>query len=83
MLFRSADGSGFILEASIESNELIFKRGIRVGMSQSDFVSLFEELKGKENLNTVIISTMEGLNQSVFLFDNGKLSTVKYESYFD
>lgn len=78
-----ADGSGFILEANIQSNELAFKKGIKIGMSQSDFFSLFEELQGKENLNTVIISTMEGLDQSVFIFDDGKLSTVKYESYFD
>lgn len=78
-----ADGSGFILEANIRSNEVTFKKGIRIGMSLNEFVLLFEELKGKENLETVIISTMEGLNQAVFSFDNDKLSSVRYESYFD
>ena len=78
-----ADGSGFILDASIQSDEPLFKKGIRIGMSQDDFISLFDELRGKEGFNTVIISTMEGLNQSVFVFEGGRLATVRYESYFD
>ena len=78
-----ADGSSLILEASIQSNQVSFKKGIRIGMSSNDFIALFEELQGMDDLNTVIISTMEGLNQSVFLFENQKLSNVRYESYFD
>jgi len=78
-----ADGSGFILETSIQSDDVKFKKGIRIGMSRTEFFSLFEELEGKPDLKSVLISTMEGLSQSEFVFVNDTLSTVRYQSYFD
>jgi hypothetical protein len=78
-----ADARGFIIGALIESNDVQLKKGIRIGMSEREFFALFHELKGKVNLNSVMISTLEGLNQTEFVFLNGKLSTVRYQSYFD
>jgi hypothetical protein len=78
-----SNNSGFILEANIQSKDIEFKKGIRIGMSRKDFFALFEELEGKPDLRSVIISTMEGLNQTEFIFTNDELSTVNYQSYFD
>ena len=78
-----ADAKGFIIGATIESNDVQLKKGIRIGMSDRDFYGLFEELKGKANLNSIMVSTLEGLNQTEFVFVNGKLSSVRYQSYFD
>ena len=78
-----ADARGFIIGASIESNDVELKKGIRIGMSDRDFFALFDELNGKEKLSSVMISTLEGLNQTEFVFLNGKLSAVRYQSYFD
>ncbi len=78
-----AGASGFITGATIESNAVEFKKGIKVGMGLDEFVSLFGELEGKENLHSVIISTLEGLSQTEFVFVNNRLSTIKYQSYFD
>jgi hypothetical protein len=78
-----ADAKGFIIGATIESNDVQLKKGIRIGMSDRDFSGLFDELKGKANLNSIVVSTLEGLNQTEFVFVNGKLSSVRYQSYFD
>jgi hypothetical protein len=78
-----ADARGFIIGASIESNDVELKNGIRIGMTDREFFALFDELKGKSDLHSVMISTPEGLNQTEFVFIDGKLSTVRYQSYFD
>lgn len=76
-------GRGFIIGATIASNDVEFKKGIRIGMNDTDFFAMFAELKGKTDLGTVVISTLEGLNQTEFEFVGGKLSAVRYQSYFD
>ncbi|MEX1239330.1 MAG: hypothetical protein WEB30_06420 [Cyclobacteriaceae bacterium] len=78
-----SNNSGFILEADIQSRSIDLKKGIRIGMTRKEFFSLFEELQGQPDLKSVMISTMEGLNQTEFLFPNDTLSRVKYQSYFD
>lgn len=78
-----SNNSGFVLEANIRSGDIELKKGIRIGMTRKQFFSLFEELDGKPDLKSVIISTMEGLNQTEFLFAGDTLSAVKYQSYFD
>lgn len=75
--------TGFIITADIESDKVEFKRGIRIGMPEAEFNALFEELKDQENLQTVTISTMEGLAYTEFLFSKRTLTTIKYQSYFD
>ncbi|HEX8041166.1 MAG TPA: hypothetical protein VF490_18590 [Chryseosolibacter sp.] len=78
-----ASSTGFITGATIGSNEVELKMGIKIGMSLEEFVSIFAELKGQGALRSVIISTEEGLNQTEFVFVNNRLSAVKYQSYFD
>ena len=78
-----ASSTGFITGATIGSNEVELKKGIKIGMSLEEFVAAFAELKGQGDLHSVIISTEEGLNQTEFVFVNNRLSAVKYQSYFD
>lgn len=78
-----ASSTGFITGATIASNEVELKSGIKIGMSLKEFVSIFAELKGQDNLHSVVISTEEGLNQTEFVFVDNRLSTIKYQSYFD
>jgi hypothetical protein len=75
--------SGFIISADIQSDRVQFKKGIVVGMDQKDFNALFDELKAEDTFSAVTITTTEGLAYSDFLFANGKLTTIKYQSYFD
>lgn len=77
------DTKGFIISADIQSDQVQFKKGIVVGMDQKEFNSLFDELKSEDTFSAVTITTTEGLAYSEFLFANGKLTTVKYQSYFD
>ena len=75
--------NGLLIMADIHSDRVEFKKGIRIGMMEPEFVSLFEELSGKENLNLVRISTFEGLTITEYLFENNKLTSVKFATYFD
>jgi|SRR5690349_6121550 len=77
------DVNGFIISADIQSDRVQFKKGIVVGMDQKAFNALFEELKPEDTFTAVTISTTEGLAYTDFLFANGKLTAVKYQSYFD
>ncbi|MEX2235541.1 MAG: hypothetical protein WD824_25505 [Cyclobacteriaceae bacterium] len=75
--------NGLLISADIHSDKVEFKKGIRIGMTLEEFSSLFEELRGKENLSLVRISTFEGLTNSEYLFVNNKLTSVKFATYFD
>lgn len=77
------DVNGFIISADIQSDRVQFKKGIVVGMDQKDFNSLFKELKPEDTFSAVTVTTTEGLAYTDFLFANGKLTAVKYQSYFD
>ena len=81
--YFQGNNNGFIISANIESDKVEFKKGIRIGMGETEFNSMFDELSGRKNLQMVTISTLEGLAYTEFLFANRKLAAIKYQSYFD
>jgi hypothetical protein len=79
---RSND-NGLLIMADIQSDKVDFKKGIKIGMSATEFSSLFGELNDRRNLSSVTISTLEGLTKVDFLFSNDTLTSVNLQSYFD
>jgi hypothetical protein len=81
--YFQGSANGFIISANIESDQVEFKRGISIGMPDVEFNSLFDEVRGRNDLQIVTITTMEGLAQTEFHFTNHKLAVIRYQSYFD
>jgi len=79
---RSND-NGLLIMADIKSDKVEFKKGIKIGMSATEFSSLFGELNDRRNLSSVTISTLEGLTKVDFLFSNDTLTSVNLQSYFE
>lgn len=78
-----SNDNGLLIMADIQSDKVEFKKGIRIGMSATEFSSLFAELNDRRNLSSVTISTFEGLTRVDFSFSNNTLTSVNLQSYFD
>lgn len=75
--------AAFILSARINCGDVLFKDGIKVGMSTDEFASRFKQLKGKQDYRIVTIVNDSHTFAVQCMFEKNRLSEINFDGSVD